>query len=198
MHLIDLPALLATAGYAGILAIVFAETGLLLGFFLPGDSLLIMAGIVAAGGALDVRGVVAAVVVGAILGDTAGYLIGRRFGPAVFRRRDARLLRPEYLTRTQAYFERYGRLAVVVARFIPVVRTVTPTLAGVGRMPYPTFLGFSVLGALLWGAGVPLAGYGLGGLIPHLDRYVLLLVAGVLLVSAVPVALEWRRARGPG
>ncbi|BDP40197.1 membrane protein [Deinococcus aetherius] len=198
MNLPDLPALLSVAGYAGILAIVFAETGLLLGFFLPGDSLLITAGIVAAQGSLDVRGVMAAVIVGAILGDTTGYLIGRRFGPAVFRQQDSRLLRPEFLTRTQEVFGRYGRLAVVVARFIPVVRTMTPTLAGVGRLPYPVFLGFSVLGAVLWGVGVPLAGYWLGGLIPHLDRYILLLVAGVLLVSAVPVALGWRRARRPG
>lgn len=198
MNLTDLPALLATAGYAGILAIVFAETGLLIGFFLPGDSLLITAGIVAAQGSLHLWGVVAAVAAGAILGDTTGYLIGRRFGPAVFRRQDARFLRPEFVTRTQGYFERYGRLAVVLARFIPVVRTVTPTMAGVGRMPYPVFLAFSVLGGLLWGLSVPLAGYWLGGLIPHLDRYILLLVGAVLIVSLVPVTLELRRARRSG
>ena len=198
MTLSDLPTLLATVGYLGILAIVFAETGLLVGFFLPGDSLLITAGIVAQQGSLNVWGAIAAVIVGAVLGDTVGYLLGRRFGPAIFRRQDARLFRPEFVARTQAYFSKYGKFAVVVARFVPIARTVAPTLAGVGKMPYGTFLAYNVLGAVAWGASVPLAGYWLGSLIPNLDRYILLIVGVVVLVSLVPVALELRRARRAG
>ncbi|WP_019012017.1 DedA family protein [Deinococcus aquatilis] len=195
MNLFDIPTLLHTVSYAGIFAIVFAETGLLAGFFLPGDSLLITAGIVAQQGSLNLWGAMAAIVAGAVLGDTVGYLIGRRYGPAVFARQNSRVFRPEFVTRTQAYFEKYGKFAVVVARFIPVARTVAPTLAGVGHMPYGTFLAYNLIGAVLWGISVPLAGYLLGGLIPHLDRYILMIVGGVVVLSLIPVALEFRRAR---
>lgn len=198
MTLTDLPTLLATVGYLGILAIVFAETGLLVGFFLPGDSLLITAGIVAQQGGLNIWYAVLAAALGAVLGDSVGYLIGRRFGPAVFKSQNARFFRPEFVTRTQAYFEKYGKFAVVVARFVPIARTVAPTLAGVGKMPYGTFLAYNVLGAALWGVGVPLLGYWLGSLVPNLDRYILLIVGVVVLVSFVPVALELRRARREG
>lgn len=183
---------LATS-YLGLFLVIFAETGLLLGFFLPGDSLLITAGLLCAQGSLSLPLVMLACALGAILGDSAGYALGRKFGPGVFER--SSWLKPEYLERTRAYFGRYGSTTLVVARFIPVVRTFAPTLAGAVRMPYRTFLVYNVLGGVVWGAGVPLAGAWLGRLVPQLDHYVLLLIAAVGLVSLVPVAREAWRAR---
>ncbi|BDP44613.1 membrane protein (plasmid) [Deinococcus aetherius] len=193
--MVDLPQLLLSVSYLGIFAIVFAESGLLLGFFLPGDSLLITAGILAQQGSLHLAGVMLAVALGAIIGDSTGYLIGRRFGPAVFSRPDSRLFRPEYVERTQAFFERYGGFSLILARFVPVVRTVAPTLAGVGRMSYSRFLIYNVVGGLLWALSVPLLGYWLGGLIPHLDRYILLVVGVAVVLSLIPVGLELRKLR---
>ncbi|MFC3832898.1 MULTISPECIES: DedA family protein [Deinococcus] len=191
----DLPQLIQTVSYAGLFGIVFAESGLLAGFFLPGDSLLITAGLLAKQGSLNLPGVMLAVGAGAIVGDSVGYAIGRKFGPAVFRREDSRLLRPEYVVRTQAFFDRHGPRALILARFVPVLRTVAPTMAGVGQMPYRRFLTYNVLGGLLWALGVPLLGYALGGLIPNLDRYILVLVGIVVVVSFIPVAVELLKAR---
>ncbi|WP_216326139.1 DedA family protein [Deinococcus aestuarii] len=193
--MVDLPQLLLSASYLGIFAIVFAESGLLIGFFLPGDSLLITAGILAQQGSLHLAGVMLAVALGAIIGDSTGYFIGRRFGPAVFSRPDSRLFRPEYVARTQAFFERYGGFSLILARFVPVVRTVAPTFAGVGQMPYARFLAYNIAGGLLWATSVPLLGYWLGGLIPHLDRYILLVVGVAVVLSLIPVGLELRKLR---
>ena len=193
--MIDPTQLLLSASYLGILLIVFAESGLLLGFFLPGDSLLLTAGVLAQQGKFSLAGVVLAVALGAVVGDSTGYLIGRRFGPGVFSRQDSRLFRPEYVTRTQAFFERHGGLALILARFVPVVRTVAPTLAGVGRMPYARFLTCNIAGGALWAVTVPALGYWLGGLIPNLDHYILLVVGAAVLLSLIPVGLELRKLR---
>jgi len=193
--MIDPTQLLLSASYLGILFIVFAESGLLLGFFLPGDSLLLTAGILAQQGKLSLAGVMLATALGAMVGDSTGYFIGKRFGPGVFSRQDSRLFRPEYVERTQAFFERYGGLALILARFVPVVRTVAPTLAGVGQMPYLRFLTYNAIGGALWAITVPLLGYWLGGLIPNLDRYILLVVGAAVLLSLIPVALELRKLR---
>lgn len=173
--------------YIGIFLIVFAETGLLVGFFLPGDSLLIAAGLLAAGGELDLGGVMAAVVLGGILGCVSGYFIGQRFGPAVFRNQNSRFFKPEYVAQSQDFFTRYGAQAVILARFVPIVRTLVPTLAGVSRMPLGIFTLYNVLGALLWGVGLPALAYYFGKLIPDLDKYVLLIVGAVLVVSVLPI-----------
>lgn len=184
--------------YAGLFLIVFAETGLLLGLILPGDSLLIVAGILAASagaGHLNLGGVMVAVVAGALLGSLAGYLIGQRFGPQVFRQERSRFFRPEYLTQAQRFFERYGALAVIAARFVPFVRTIVPTLAGVSGMSMRLFGLYSLIGAVLWGAGLPALAYLLGQRVPHLDRYVLLIVGVVLVLSVVPVVLKVVQSR---
>ncbi|GAA5512431.1 protein DedA [Deinococcus carri] len=194
----SLPALIGSFSYLGIAGIVFAESGLLVGFFLPGDSLLITAGLLAKQGSLHLAGVMLAVALGAVIGDSTGYAIGRRFGPGVFRQQNSRFFRPEYVERTQAFFEKHGGKALILARFVPVVRTVAPTLAGVGKMPYSRFLLFNVIGGLLWSLSVPLLGYLLGGLIPNLDRYILLMVGLVVLLSFIPIALELRKARQTG
>ncbi|GGL85732.1 membrane protein [Deinococcus aerolatus] len=187
-----------SASYLGIFFIVFAETGLLVGFFLPGDSLLIAAGLLAAGGKLNLGGIMAAVVVGAILGNTAGYFIGQRFGPAVFRNQDSRFFKPEYVVEAEKFFLKYGALAVILARFVPIVRTLVPTLAGVSRMPFGLYTLYNVIGALLWGVGLTALAYYLGQLIPDLDKYILLIVAVVLVVSVIPIVLKFLQARRGG
>ena len=194
----DLPTLLHTVSYAGIFAILFAESGLLIGLFLPGDSLLITAGLLCAQGSLSVWGVIVAAVLGAVLGDTAGFWIGRRLGPAVFRRPESRFFKPAYVERARSYFERYGVRTLVIARFVPVVRTFVPTMAGVGAMHYPRFFLYNVVGGVLWGVSIPLAGFYLGRLIPNLDRYILLIVGLVLVLSLIPLGFELRKQRRAG
>lgn len=182
----DLVALIKTAGYVGIGGIVFAETGLLIGLFLPGDSLLFTAGFLASQGFLDIGTLCVLTSITAMLGDNTGYWLGRRLGPSVFTRKGSLLLDPAHLTRAQAYYALYGPKTLVLARFIPILRTLAPTLAGVGRMQYRTFLRYSFLSALLWGLGIPLVGYFLGSRIPGIDHYLLPIVAGIILVSVSP------------
>ncbi len=201
-HLID------AFGLLGIAAIIFAETGLLIGFFLPGDSLLFTAGAAAAGALPRLTfhpniWVLVAVVVGAAMaGDQVGYLLGRRAGPAIFERSDRRLLKTEHRDRTIAFFDRHGPKAIVLARFVPIVRTLCPVVAGVGNMPYKSFVRFNVVGAVLWAAGVTLIGYRFGNMAvvrDHLELTLLAIVAISVLPAAVAVARErFRRAEDPG
>ena len=193
--LFDLQHFLVTASYLGIFGMLFAETGLLVGFILPGDSLLVTAGILAAAGTLSLALVMVVSVAAAIIGDSVGYEIGKRVGPRLFRRPKSRFFNPKNVERAQAYFDRYGAKTLVLARFIPVVRTFAPPVAGVAKMPYRRFLTFNALGGLLWGAGVPTAAYFLGQLIPNLDRYLLLVIGVVIVVSLIPVGLELLRGR---
>ena len=193
--LFNLQHFLITASYLGIFGMLFAETGLLVGFVLPGDSLLVTAGILAAAGTLSLPLVMVVSVAAAIIGDSVGYEIGKRIGPRLFRRPKSRLFNPKNVERAQAYFDRYGAKTLVLARFIPVVRTFAPPVAGVAKMPYRRFLSFNAIGGLLWGAGVPTAAYFLGQLIPNLDRYLLIVIGVVVVLSFIPVGLELLRGR---
>jgi len=191
--------LLASYGVIGLALILFAETGLLLGFFLPGDSLLFLAGAYAHSHAAGqphpaIVAVIAAAAVGAVLGGQTGYLIGRRAGPALFNRPDSRLFKQSYVERTHAYFERFGPRTLVLARFVPIVRTFAAPAAGVGRMSAPTFAVWNLLGGLLWAVAVPLLGYALGGAI-NIDTYLVPITLVVVAVSFIPVLIEVRRAR---
>ncbi len=187
--------LLITFGTIGLFAIVFAESGLFFGFFLPGDSLLFTAGLFAAQGTLSLPVILVGCFVAAVAGDQVGYLFGKRVGPALFRRPDSRFFRQEYVERAQQFFGRYGAKTIVLARFVPIVRTFAPILAGVGRMPYRTFVTFNVVGGLLWAIGVTLLGYALGEMIPDIDTYLLPIIAVIIALSLIPIALEWRRNR---
>ncbi|GGB95612.1 VTT domain-containing protein [Cellulomonas carbonis] len=183
----------------GVLAIVFAETGLLVGFFLPGDSLLFTAGMLTATGFIDVPVLLlcALVFAAAFAGDQTGYLIGRSAGPRVFRRPDSRVFRQEYVDRTYAWFERYGGRTVVLARFVPVVRTFAPVAAGVGGMRYRTFVTYNLVGALLWGVGVTLVGFWLGQ-VAFVQENIEAILIGIVAVSVVPVVVELLRGRAGG
>lgn len=193
--------LLASFGTLGLLAIVFAETGLLVGFFLPGDSLLFTAGLLCASGVtkpvhLNLALVLPGVVVAAIAGAQVGYLIGRRVGPALFRRPESRWFKQEYVDKAGQVLERYGAgRAIVLARFIPVVRTFLNPMAGVVGVDAGTFSTWNIVGGVLWAAGVTLAGFALGSSVANVDRYLYPIIAVIVLASFVPIAMEARRSR---
>ena len=182
--------LIEAFGTLGLFAIVFAESGLLFGFFLPGDSLLFTAGLLASQGALNFPVIVVGCAVAAIAGDQVGYLIGRKAGPALFRRPDSRFFHKKNVERAKAYFDKNGPRTIILARFIPVIRTFTPVVAGVGQMDYRKFVTYNVVGGILWGSGVTTAGYVLGESIPDIDRYLLPIIGVIVMVSFIPVFLE--------
>ena len=180
-------------GYAILFAIVFSETGLLVGFFLPGDSLMFLIGAVAGAGNLNIFVVNLVLMAAAILGDSFGYALGRRTGPAIFDRPDSRWFRREHLARTHAFYEKYGGKTIVYARFVPIVRTFAPFVAGVGKMNYGRFISFNVFGGIGWVFGMTTLGYLLGG-VPivkqHLEKVILL----IILISVAPVVVEGVKA----
>ena len=187
--------LIDTFGTLGIFAIVFAESGLLIGFFLPGDSLLFTAGLLASRGFSNIVLLMVGCAVSAIVGDQVGYVIGRRAGPALFRRPDSRFFHQKNVERARKYFEEHGSRTIILARFVPVVRTFAPMVAGVAEMEYRRFVTFNVVGGLLWGAGVTLLGYLLGNTIHDIDRWLLPIIGLILAVSFVPVISEVLKSR---
>ncbi len=186
-----------TLGYVGIGLVVFLESGVPIGFFLPGDTLLFAAGVLSSAGFFNIYTLVVIVVIAAILGDNVGYAIGKRFGPALFAKEEALFFSKKNMERTQKFYEKFGRSAIVFARFFPVIRTFAPIMAGVGGMKYQTFLSFNIIGALLWGAGVTLLGYSLGSVIPNVEHYLLPLMLLIALTSFIPALkhLASRRAK---
>jgi membrane-associated protein len=187
--------LIRWGGYAVLVAIVFTETGLLVGFFLPGDSLLITAGLVAAAGGLDIWMLNLLLIVAAIVGDSVGYAIGYRTGPKVFRREESRWFSRKHLIRTREFYERHGGKTIVLARFIPFIRTFAPVVAGVGQMEYRRFVTYNVLGGIGWVVSLTWAGYLLGRRIPNIDQHIHVVVAIVIVLSVLPIGLEWWKSR---
>ena len=191
----SLDQLIRWGGYALLTGIVFTETGLLVGCFLPGDSLLITAGLVAATGALNIWVINTLLIVAAVVGDSVGYAIGRRLGPKLFTREKSLLFNPKHVERTRRFYERHGAKTIVIARFVPIIRTFAPVLAGVGRMEYRRFLTYNVLGGMGWVTGMTWAGYGLGHAVPNIGRHIHIVVIVVILLSCVPIAVEILRER---
>ncbi len=196
MHF-DLSQIIQTVGYIGLFAIVFAESGLFFGFFLPGDSLLLTAGLLASQGKLEIAILLLILPAAAILGDGVGYWFGKRAGPRIFSRDESLLFRRKNLLAARTFYDRHGGKTIVLARFMPFIRTFAPIVAGAVAMPYRRFLTFNVAGGLLWGVGVTLAGYYLGQAIPEIDRYFLVVVGAVILVSALPALLHLIKEYGP-
>ncbi|HEX5495445.1 MAG TPA: VTT domain-containing protein [Mycobacteriales bacterium] len=194
--LLDPNYLISTFGLAGLLLVIFAECGLLIGFFLPGDSLLFTAGLLVSQGTfgLPLWTLLVLVPVAAVAGNLVGYWIGLRAGPVIFDRPDSRLFRREYVERSHAFFQRYGPFTVLLARFVPIVRTFATVMAGASRMRYSTYAGYSLVGGVLWGAGVTTLGYYLGQIAFIRDNVEAILVA-IVVLSVVPVVLELLRAR---
>ena len=183
-------------GAAALFGLIFAETGLLAGFFLPGDSLLLTAGLIAASGAaLNIGWLIPLLCAAAIIGDSVGYAIGFHWGPRIFNREDSRFFHKDHLTRTQRFYEKHGPKTIVLARFVPFVRTFAPTVAGAGRMHYRTFLFYNVAGGVGWVCSMTLGGYFLGRAVPNIESYLHLVVASVIFLSLVPIGWEWRASR---
>ena len=187
--------LIEAFGTIGLFAIVFAESGLLVGFFLPGDSLLFTAGLLASKGTLNLPLIMIGCSIAAIAGDQVGYMIGRRAGPALFKRPDSRLFHQKNVDRARMYFEKNGPRTIILARFLPVIRTFAPVVAGVGQMNYRKFVTYNVVGGVLWGAGVTAAGYVLGEAVPDIDRWLIPIILVIGAVSFIPVALELLKMR---
>jgi membrane-associated protein len=173
-------------GLAFIAAIIFGESGMFIGFFFPGDTLLITAGIFAAQGKLSLAAVMAVVALAAILGDNTGYLLGKRYGRQLFRKPDSILFRKEYVTKAEDFFTRYGDRAMLLAHFVPIVRTFAPAVAGIGRMRYKHFFIFDAIGDTAWAILVTFLGYSVGSKIPNIDHYVLLAVFAVMAFTLSP------------
>ena len=186
--------LASPVGLAGLFGIVFAETGLLVGFFLPGDSLLFSVGVASGAASVNVYVLAGMLMCAAIIGDNVGYFLGRQTGPRIFSRPKSRFFHPDHLKRTQDFYDKYGARAVVYARFIPIIRTCTPFIAGVARMRYSRFLFFSFFGGIFWIAFMTTLGYKLGQ-VPLVQRNFEKVVIGIVLLSLVPVVLEARKAR---
>lgn len=189
-------ALIRWGGYTVLVAIVFAETGLLAGFFLPGDSLLVTAGLLAAGeGTVNIWLLIVLLSIAAIAGDSTGYAIGYHVGPRVFNREDSRFFHKVHLVRTQRFYEKYGAKTIVFARFVPMIRTFAPTVAGVGKMSYRTFLVFNVVGGIGWVMSMTLAGFFLGRSIPGVERHLHWIIGIVIVCSFIPIVREGLLAR---
>lgn len=190
MHYLDPLFLVNTLGLIGVIFIIFAESGLFFGFFLPGDSLLFTAGLLAAGGFLNIYALVILGILAAILGDSTGYWFGKKMGPKIFSKEDSFFWNKKHIERSSTFFAKHGKKALILARFMPIIRTFTPILAGVGEMEYNKFLRYNILGGILWVTSMSLGGFFLGKLIPNVDKYILPIVLVIIFVSFIPGLLE--------
>ncbi|MBX4210878.1 VTT domain-containing protein [Candidatus Parcubacteria bacterium] len=186
LHLFNAVEIVKAVGLLGIIFIIFAESGLLIGFFLPGDSLLFTAGILASQGYINIFALSIASFIAAVAGDNVGYAFGERVGPRLFSRKDSFFFHKDHLERAKLFFGQHGKKSLILARFVPVVRTFVPILAGVGAMNYRTFFNYNMLGALIWAVGVSLLGYFLGNVVPDIDRYILVIALVIIVISVIP------------
>jgi len=193
---VDLIDFIKYVSIIGVAAVIFAESGLLIGFFLPGDSLLFTTGFLIHAGFLPVNLHLAVLLIfiAAVVGDSVGYTFGRRLGPRIFHKQDARLFKQEYIQRAQDFYEKHGGKTIIIARFIPIVRTFAPIVAGAGKMEYKRFITFNIVGGLLWSAGVTYAGYFLGSVFEsmglEIDHILLPIIAIIILISVLPPAIH--------
>jgi membrane-associated protein len=196
-QLTDVRALVQWGGYVGLTAIIFVETGLLVGFFLPGDSLLVTAGLLSAQPQFGLNVYLLGVIlsIAAITGDSLGYAIGRASGPRIFTREDSLLFNKRHLYRAQDFYERHGGKTIVIARFVPIIRTFAPVVAGVGQMKYRSFLFYNVMGGVLWIWSMLFTGYFLGRYIPGIDKHIELVIIAVVFLSILPGIIHWYKER---
>lgn len=186
MNILDPVSIIETAGYIGLSLVIFSETGILLGFFLPGDSLLFTAGFLASTGIIDLTTVIVLSFVMAVSGDALGYYIGKKYGAKVFHKTDSFFLDKKYIEKTGQYFDKYGGETIIIARFIPIIRTVAPVMAGVGKLGYNRFLAYNIIGAGLWTILLPIMGYYFGKIIPDADKIILPVVFAIIFISFLP------------
>ena len=189
------PELIAWGGYIVLFAIIFAETGLLVGFFLPGDSLLVATGLFAAKGDLNIVYLIVLLSIAAILGDSFNYWLGKKTGHKLFHREDSRFFKKENLLTAQSFYEKHGGKTIILARFVPIIRTFAPTVAGIAGMNYKRFLSFNIFGGLLWVSSMLLTGFFLGRLVPDIDKNIDKVILIVIFVSLLPLFFEYFRQR---
>lgn len=193
---IDLLSLVQTIGYVGLFFLIFAETGLFIGFFFPGDSVLFVAGILAAEGLFSLPLLLILLFIAGVTGNLVGYWFGHYVGPKLFTREDSLLFKKSHVLKAQAFYEKYGGKTIVLARFIPIVRTFAPIVAGVARMHYPTFFFYNILGALLWTVGLTALAYYLGSKIQNIEHYLFPIVGLIIFLSILPgIVSYWREKR---
>ncbi|MDD5318468.1 MAG: DedA family protein [Candidatus Pacebacteria bacterium] len=191
LHFLNPEYIIGLFGVLGVWLAIFMESGILLGIVLPGDSLLFTAGLLASQGLLQIWPLVIGSIAAAIIGDSVGYSIGKKAGKVLFERKETFYFRKEYVDRAHVFFEKYGARAVLLARFVPIVRTLIPPLAGISSMPYKTFIRWNVLGGIIWTAGVSLIGYTLGSTIPGIDHYITPIILVIILVSFIPAIISF-------
>lgn len=184
---------IARAGIFAVAAIIFAESGLLIGFFLPGDSLLFTAGFLASQSVLDIHFLAIVCFIAAIAGDSVGYAFGKRMGPSLLKRPDGKLFKKKYIVQSEAFYQKHGKKTIILARFTPIVRTFAPIVAGLGKMHYRTFLIYNIIGAALWTLGLTYAGYYLGRIIPGVDKYLEYIILLVIFISLLPAFYHFLR-----
>ena len=187
--------LIRWGGHGVLILIIFSETGVMAGFFLPGDSLLVTAGVLAAAGVLNIWVLLIELSAAAVLGDSVNYAVGRRIGPAIFTREDSLFFNRGHLLRAHAFYEKYGSKTIVIARFIPIVRTFAPVVAGVGEMDYSKFIFYNLLGGIGWVVLMLMGGYSLGRYIPHMDKHLHEVILLVIILSLLPPIFEWLKER---
>lgn len=199
MHnLLDPTHLIKSFSYVGIFTIVLLESGFVFGFFLPGDSLLFTAGLLASQHYMNIGGLIIVSIIGAILGNNLGYYTGKKLGPTLFNKEKSALFSPKRVQDAHDFFSKEGPQSLILARFIPAVRTFVPVVIGIAEMPYKTFATFNAIGGALWGLLLPILGYTLGNTVPSIDKYLLPIILLIILISAVPVVLQYRKAKKSG
>lgn len=193
--LTDIKALVQWAGYPGLAMIIFSETGLLVGFFLPGDSLLVTAGLFAAAGFFNITYLIFLLIAAAVLGNATGYAIGKKGGQRLYAREESRFFKKKHLLKTKEFYEKYGAITIVLAQFMPFARTFAPVVAGIADMKYLRFASFNIIGAISWITSMCLLGYFLGSAIPNIDKNIHFVIAAVIFLSLVPGIIKYIRVR---
>jgi membrane-associated protein len=197
--LTDPKLIVSTLGTLGVIAIVFLETGAFFGFFLPGDSLLFTAGFFASQGHLSLSLLLVFTFIAAVVGDSVGYAFGKKVGPSIFSKEDSVIFNKKHILKAEEFYKKYGKKTIILARFIPIVRTFAPIVAGVGKMDYKTFISFNIIGGFLWTWIMLWLGYALGSLIPNPDKYILPVIVLIIIISFLPAVREvWKGTREKG
>ena len=182
----DLKSLIETIGYIGVYSIVFIESGLLIGFFLPGDSLLFTAGFLASQDIMNIHYLAIGCFIAAVLGDSVGYYIGHKFGRKLYEKENSRFFQKDHLMKAEEFYKKHGGKTIILARFMPFIRTFAPVVAGMSKMDYSAFLSYNIIGGLLWAVGLTYAGYFLGSAIPNVDKFLLPIIGAIILISVAP------------
>lgn len=195
LSILDPLAIIKAFGLIGVLSIVFAESGLFFGFFFPGDSLLFTAGFLASQNLFNINILVWGAFVCAVLGDSVGYWFGKKVGPKIFTKDDSFFFHKKHIERAQKFYDKYGNKTIFLARFVPIVRTFAPIVAGVGNMKYKNFITYNIVGGFIWSFGIVYAGYFLGQIIPDVDKYILPIIILIIILSVLPILFEYLKSR---